>query len=207
MLKKIYSLLEPADRKKSVGLVMVVLLTSLLNFAGLASIFPLLKLVVDKEDGNTNTMLVMVGVLLFILLKNFAVIGLNRVQMNFLLRQFKHFSYQLFCRYYQRGLLFIRSKGAVHLANDVNTLCLTFSVSVLQSILTMIADGMLVMLVTAALFVLSPMAALFLLVACLPLILFYFFVVRARIRKYGMEEQQNLLILMHIQMLLTKQMR
>ena len=165
MLKKIYNLLEPADRKKCAGLAVVVLLTSLLNFAGLASIFPLLKMVLGQDQGDANVLWVMTAVLAFIVFKNLVVMGLNRIQTNFLLKQYKHFSYQLFCRYYQRGLLFIRNKGAVHLANDVNTLCLTFSVSVLQSILIMVGDALLDVLVTTALFFLSPMSALFLLLA------------------------------------------
>ena len=185
MLKKIYSLLEPADRKKCTGMVAVVLLASLLNFAGLASIFPLLKMVLGTDGITSDMPLVLVLVLLFVLFKNLAIIGLTRIQTNFLLRQFKHFSYQLFCRYYKRGLLFIRDKGAVRLANDVNTLCLTFSVSVLQGILTMIGEAVLVLMVVVSLFVLSPLAALLLLVACLPLVLFYLFVVRSKVRRYG----------------------
>lgn len=185
MLKKIYSLLEPADRKKCTGMVAVVVVSSLLNFAGLASIFPLLKMVLGTDGITSDMPLVLVLVLLFVLVKNLAVMGLTRIQTNFLLRQFKHFSYQLFCRYYQRGLLFIRDKGAVRLANDVNTLCLTFSVSVLQGILTMVGEAVLVLMVVASLFVLSPLAALLLMVACLPLVLFYLFVVRSRVRRYG----------------------
>lgn len=185
MLKKIYYLLEPADRKKCAGLAVVVLLTSVLNFAGLAAVFPLLKRVLDKNSGGGDTLWLLLAVVVFIILKNLAVMGLNRIQTNFLLRQYRHFSYQLFCRYYQRGLLFIRGRGAVQLANDVNSLCLTFSTSVLQSILVMVGEGILVVMVTSALFVLSPMAALFLLVVCMPLVGFYILVVRPRARRYG----------------------
>lgn len=185
MLKKIYGLLEPADRKKCVGVALVVLLTSVLNFAGLASVFPLLKMVFDQPGSNSSVVVMLVAVLAFIGLKNLAVIGLNRIQINFLLQQFKHFSYQLFCRYYRRGLLYIRDKGAVQLANDVNTLCLTFSVSVLQSLLSIMGEGLLVLMVTATLLVWSPLAALFLLLSCLPLVLFYSLVVRKRARRYG----------------------
>lgn len=185
MLKKIYYLLEPADRKKCAGLAVVVLLTSVLNFAGLAAVFPLLKRVLDKKSGGGDTLWLLLAVVVFIILKNLAVMGLNRIQTNFLLRQYRHFSYQLFCRYYQRGLLFIRGRGAVQLANDVNSLCLTFSTSVLQSILVMVGEGILVVMVTSALFVLSPVAALFLLVVCMPLVGFYILVVRPRARRYG----------------------
>lgn len=185
MLKKIYYLLEPADRKKCAGLAVVVLLTSVLNFAGLAAMFPLLKRVLDKNSGGGDTLWLLLAVVVFIILKNLAVMGLNRIQTNFLLRQYRHFSYQLFCRYYQRGLLFIRGRGAVQLANDVNSLCLTFSTSVLQSILVMVGEGILVVMVTSALFVLSPVAALFLLVVCMPLVGFYILVVRPRARRYG----------------------
>ena len=185
MLKKIYYLLEPADRKKCAGLAVVVLLTSVLNFAGLAAVFPLLKRVLDKNSGGGDTLWLLLAVVVFIILKNLAVMGLNRIQTNFLLRQYRHFSYQLFCRYYQRGLLFIRGRGAVQLANDVNSLCLTFSTSVLQSILVMVGEGILVVMVTSALFVLSPVAALFLLVVCMPLVGFYILVVRPRARRYG----------------------
>jgi len=185
MLKKIYYLLEPADRKKCAGLAVVVLLTSVLNFAGLAAVFPLLKRVLDKNSGGGDTLWLLLAVVVFIILKNLAVMGLNRIQTNFLLRQYRHFSYQLFCRYYQRGLLFIRGRGAVQLANDVNSLCLTFITSVLQSILVMVGEGILVVMVTSALFVLSPVAALFLLVVCMPLVGFYILVVRPRARRYG----------------------
>ncbi|MCQ2192521.1 MAG: ABC transporter ATP-binding protein/permease [Paludibacteraceae bacterium] len=188
MLKKIYNLLEPADRKKCAGLVIVVFMVSMLNFAGLASIFPLLKIVLDGNHGDFNVGLVMFGILVFIVVKNLAVFLLNRVQTKFLLQQFRHFSYQLFCRYYQRGLLFIRDKGAVRLTNDVNSLCLTFSVSVLQSILSIMGDSILAILVFAALAIMSPLASLFLLLACIPLFTFYWMVVRSKVREYGKDD-------------------
>lgn len=185
MLKRIYRLLEPADQKMCFLIAVSVFFCSVLNFAGLASVFPLLKRVIEGSGDTKGTMLLMAAVLLFIVLKNLAIVGLTRLQTNFLLRQFKHFSFQLFCRYYHKGLLFIRDNGAVKLTNDVNTLCLMFSVNVMQSVLIIAGEGLLVFLVLAALFYMLPLAAAYLVVSSLPLILFYVFVVKKKVRAYG----------------------
>lgn len=190
MLKRIYRLLDPVDRKKCVGLVFNVLFRSLLNFAGLAAIFPLLNHLLNKQSEASNGVLMFGGVLLFILVKNILIFSLTRIQTSFLLRQFKHFSFMLFCSYYRRGLLFIKRKGVVQLANDVNTLCLNFSVSVLNSILSIAGEAVLVLMVMAALLFFSPVAALFLFMGFVPLVLFYVLVLRKRMRAYGKEDLQ-----------------
>lgn len=188
MLRDIYSLIEPDDQKKCLLMTFVVLCISLLNFMGLASIFPVLQIVLEGKNLTNNAILVMTGVLFFIILKNAVVFMLQRILTKFLLGQYRHFSYQLFCHYYHQGLLFIREKGVNHLAKDVNSLCLTFSVSVLQSLFTIAGEGLLTVLVMTTLFIIAPLAAVFLLTACIPFVCFYIFVVRKRVRIYGKED-------------------
>lgn len=190
LLKRIYNILTATERKECMRQTIYVLAQSLLNFAGLASIFPVLKAVIEKDNDTRSTMLMMGAVLAFIVFKNLLSTWLTRQQTNFLMEEYRQFSYKLFVRYYQMGLLFIKEKGPVQIANDINSLCLIFSMNVLKSILSIAGEAVLITMVAAALFFMSPLAALLLLMAALPLTSFYVFVLRDKMQKYGKDDMQ-----------------
>lgn len=191
MLRRIYRLLLPSERKMGVRVIAAVFLRALLDFAGLAALLPVLFFLLDREEGEGKdaALLFCLGAILFILLKNALVAGLSRFQNHFLLSLYRRLSFSLFTSYYDRGLLFIRGKGSMRLGYEVNYICYAFSLNILAPLLHMAGDILLILLVTVALLCYAPATVWMLYAAFVPFMFVYGWGVRKRMRRYGEEEQ------------------
>ena len=188
MIKKIIQLLPEGQRKRGVWVALSVLLRSVLDFAGVAALVPIL-LVVVKQDGGRGTMLALCGgVLLFVLLKNALVVLLARAQSSYQLEIYREFSRRMFANYYHRGLLFLKGKSSVVLGHEVNYVCYMFSSCVLAPVFRMAGEAVLALLMVSALIIWEPLAGLLLCASFFPLAALYVGLVRKRLRRYGMEE-------------------
>ena len=188
MLKEIYHLLLPSERRMGMRVIMAVFFSALLNFAGLAALIPLLLFLIEEKEEKGEALLFCLLAVGFILFKNVLVMGLSRFQNYFLLSLYKRLSFSLFSSYYHRGLLFISRLGSTRLGYEVNYVCYAFSMSLLSPLLNMTADVLLILLVTAVLLVYAPMTVLMLYLAFFPFMLMYIFGIKRRIRYYGKKE-------------------
>lgn len=111
MLKRICRLLLPDERKMGIRVVCAVFLCALLDFAGLAALLPVLFFLLDDGRDKDAALLFCLVAIVFILVKNALAAGLSRFQNHFLMSLYRRLSFSLFTSYYQRGLLFIRSRG------------------------------------------------------------------------------------------------
>lgn len=192
MLKRIFRLLLPSERRMGLRVICAVFLCALLDFAGLAALLPVLFFLLDGDRGGDRgaALLFCVAAILFILLKNALVAGLSRFRNHYLLSLYRRLSFSLFTSYYDRGLLFIRGKGSLRLGYEVNYICYAFSLNMLSPLLRMASDTLLIWLVTVALLVYAPMTVLMLYASFVPFMLVYGWGVRKRMQHYGKEEQQ-----------------
>ena len=188
MLKEIYHLLLPSERRMGMRVIMAVFFSALLNFAGLAALTPVLLFLIEEKEEKGEALLFCLLAVGFILFKNVLVMGLSRFQNYFLLSLYKRLSFSLFSSYYHRGLLFISRLGSTRLGYEVNYVCYAFSMSLLSPLLNMTADVLLILLVTAVLLVYAPMTVLMLYLAFFPFMLMYIFGIKRRIRYYGKKE-------------------
>ena len=188
MLKEIYHLLLPSERRMGMRVIMAVFFSALLNFAGLAALIPVLLFLLEEKEEKGEALLFCLLAVGFILFKNVLVMGLSRFQNYFLLSLYKRLSFSLFSSYYHRGLLFISRLGSTRLGYEVNYVCYAFSMSLLSPLLNMTADVLLILLVTAVLLVYAPMTVLMLYLAFFPFMLMYIFGIKRRIRYYGKKE-------------------
>lgn len=188
MLKKIYHLLLPSERRMGMRVIMAVFFSALLNFAGLAALIPVLLFLIEEKEEKGEALLFCLLAVGFILFKNVLVMGLSRFQNYFLLSLYKRLSFSLFSSYYHRGILFISRLGSTRLGYEVNYVCYAFSMSLLSPLLNMTADVLLILLVTAVLLVYAPMTVLMLYLAFFPFMLMYIFGIKRRIRYYGKKE-------------------
>ncbi|MEG1564840.1 MAG: ABC transporter ATP-binding protein [Bacteroides sp.] len=188
MLKEIYHLLSRAERRRGGWVALSVLVRAILDFAGVAALLPVLILVMGDKPEVQKSLLLCLAVLAFILIKNGLVVWLARLQSRFLLDLYKEFSRKMFCNYYNRGLLFLKSKSSVQLGHEVNFVCYTFSLCVLAPIFRVAGEALLLVLMVTALIVFAPSAGLLLCVGFLPLVVFYVWMVKGRLRRYGAEE-------------------
>ena len=188
ILKRIYGLLTHHERKHGVWVALSVLVRAMLDFAGIAALIPIL-LAVFGENTDVRSALVICGVaLLFILLKNAASIGLARFQSRFLLNLYKEFSRRMFCNYYHRELLFLKSKSSVQLGHEVSFVCYVFSLCVLSPIFRMAGEAMLLLLMLIALMAWEPQVGMLLCLGFLPLVIFYVMFLKGKLNRYGAEE-------------------
>ena len=188
MLKEIYHLLLPSERRMGMRVIMAVFFSALLNFDGLAALIPVLLFLIEEKEEKGEALLFCLLAVGFILFKNVLVMGLSRFQNYFLLSLYKRLSFSLFSSYYHRGLLFISRLGSTRLGYEVNYVCYAFSMSLLSPLLNMTADVLLILLVTAVLLVYAPMTVLMLYLAFFPFMLMYIFGIKRRIRYYGKKE-------------------
>lgn len=188
MLKEIYHLLLPSERRMGMRVIMAVFFSALLNFAGLAALIPVLLFLIEEKEEKGEALLFCLLAVGFILFKNVLVMGLSRFQNYFLLSLYKRLSFSLFSSYYHRGILFICQLGSTRLGYEVNYVCYAFSMSLLSPLLNMTADVLLILLVTAVLLVYAPMTVLMLYLAFFPFMLMYIFGIKRRIRYYGKKE-------------------
>lgn len=188
MLKEIYHLLLPSERRMGMRVIMAVFFSALLNFAGLAALIPVLLFLIEEKEEKGEALLFCLLAVGFILFKNVLVMGLSRFQNYYLLSLYKRLSFSLFSSYYHRGILFISRLGSTRLGYEVNYVCYAFSMSLLSPLLNMTADVLLILLVTAVLLVYAPMTVLMLCLAFFPFMLMYIFGIKRRIRYYGKKE-------------------
>ena len=94
----------------------------------------------------------------------------------------------MFRSYYQRGLLFLKSRSTVQLGYEVNFICYMFSLNVLAPLLRICSESLLLLFIMVALLVFSPLAGLLLVMVLLPLLFAYAKGVKGRMTRYGKAE-------------------
>ena len=186
MIKRIYNLLSDRQRKRSVWVIATVLLRSLMDYAGIAAIVPIIFLLTDRlGDDKRTTLLICTGVIVFVTVKNALVVLLSRMQIGFQLNIFRDFSRRMFINYYSRGLLFLKQKSCIQLAHEVNGIAQIFSQNVLSSLFRMAGEGVLIVMMVVTLIVWRPLMGLLICLLFIPTALLYTLVVRRRLRQIG----------------------
>lgn len=188
MIRRILSLLSPEEKKRSCRVVASVFLRALLDFAGVAALIPILLMVMGDNPDRWRILLLCMGVLAFVLCKNGLSLLLTRYQSKYLLAINRRLSEEMFRSYYQRGLLFLKSKSTVQLGYEVNFICYMFSLNVLAPLLRICSESLLLLFIMLALLVFSPLAGLLLLLVLLPLLFAYARGVKGRMTRYGKAE-------------------
>ena len=188
ILKRIYHLLQPEERKRLIKMAVTVFFSALLNFIGLAVLLPLLYFLLEEGSRNEAAIFFSILAIAVIIIKSVAITLITRYQNQCLLSFYRRLSFSLFSSYYNRGLLFIREQGSNKLRYEINAMCYGFSHSLLSPICRIAGDVLLILLVTIALLIWNGTTVLILLATFTPFMCFYFFVVRKQVRKYGTDD-------------------
>lgn len=188
ILKRIYRLLQPDERKKAWRVAVTVFFSALLDFVSLAALLPILYFLLEGGENKQAALSFCLFAVSVIVVKTLSGIFFSRYQQRYLLNFYKRLSFSLFSAYYRRGLLYIREQGSNKLGYEVNVLCYAFSQSLLSPLLRMAADGLLIILVTIALLIYDGTTVLMLYATFLPFMCIYLFGVRKQVNKYGKME-------------------
>lgn len=188
ILKRIYRLLQPDERKKAWRVAVTVFFSALLYFVSLAALLPLLYFLLEGGENKQAALFFCLFAVSVIVVKTLSGIFFSRYHQRYLLNFYKRLSFSLFSAYYRRGLLYIREQGSNKLGYEVNVLCYAFSQSLLSPLLRMAADGLLIILVTIALLIYDGTTVLMIYATFLPFMCIYLFGVRKQVKKYGKME-------------------
>jgi ABC-type bacteriocin/lantibiotic exporter with double-glycine peptidase domain len=204
MLKSIFKIIPVSYRRRGLWVAITIFLRAILNFVGVALLVPILVLMLGAEGGGeligwlggllstTNhlyiTAFVCLVVIAVVVIKSVLVMVLHRYERNFIFSFYRELSLKLYLGYYSRGLGFIKQNNSSALSRNVNVVSLMFATGVLRPLATMLGDVLLLLFVAVALFLYSPYVALLLCLVFTPIAAIFYLVVRRRIQRIGVEE-------------------
>lgn len=178
-MRKILDILPAGFRRRSFGVVATLFARAALDFAGLAALLPLLMLALDpaalsgegaspgawiRSGGASPRLLagmICIAVLLFTALKARISLRLFRIERNFLCDLYRTLSRRLYTAYHDRGMAFIDASDPATLVRNIQVVTQTFTCGVLRPAASILAEGMLLLLLLTALALHAPLAAAF----------------------------------------------
>ena len=178
-MRKILDILPAGFRRRSFGIVATLFARAALDFAGLAALLPLLMLALDPaalsgegaspgawiRSGSASPRLlagmICIAVLLFTALKARISLRLFRIERNFLCDLYRTLSRRLYTAYHDRGMAFIDASDPATLVRNIQVVTQTFTCGVLRPAASILAEGILLLLLLTALALHAPLAAAF----------------------------------------------
>jgi ABC-type multidrug transport system fused ATPase/permease subunit len=202
-MRRLWSIIPRRYRRRTIWVAVTILVRALLNFVGVATLIPILVLILDREAIATNPYLaqaynlvnaknyhtfviticaIVVGL---ILVKNIATLLLYRTERNYIYSLYKHLSESLYLSYHNRGYSFIKSRNSAVLTRNVNVVSLMFVAGVLKPLATIISEALLFILIMGAIAWYTPSAALIATALFLPIVAIFYLIMRRRLNDIG----------------------
>ena len=188
MLKRVLDLLLPQEKKLLVRVIISIFVVAMLDFISLASLMPILYFLLKGGDNTMAVVQFSIVAFVVILVKFILNTKLGKFQGNFTLSLYKRLSFSLFHNYYSYGLMYIKDKGYSTLGHSVNYMCYAFSQGVVAPFMRLVADLLLISLVTLALLVYDWKTVLVLYLSFVPLVVSYRPIVKDKVKLYGKED-------------------
>lgn len=208
MKRTLWSIIPQSYRRRAIGVTMTIFLRALLNFVGVATLIPVLTLIIDSDNiasssylhdiytwldvGSYNSFVAIVccSVVAIILLKNVAIMLLYRSERNYIYSLYEHLSRQLYLAYHKRGYGFIKHNNSAILTRNVNVVSLMFVVGVLKPVATIIGEVLLLVLIFVAIMCYAPSAALLAVGIMMPIVAIFYMAMRRRLNDIGQRENE-----------------
>ena len=202
-MRRLWAIIPQNYRRRTIWVVVTIFLRALLNFIGVATLIPILGLILNHEAvmsnehivniskalniDNYNTLVVIVccTVVGIILLKNLAILLLYRTERNYIYSLYKHLSESLYLSYHNRGYGFIKRSNSAVLTRNVNVVSLMFVTGVLKPAATIISEALLFLLIMGAIAWYTPIAALITTCVFLPVVVVFYLIMRHKLHNIG----------------------
>lgn len=208
MKSRLWSIIPPSYRRRAIGVTMTIFLRALLNFVGIATLIPVLTLLLSSdsiassgylnsiytwlgvESYNSFVIFVCCAVVAIIVVKNFAIMVLFRSERNYIYSLYEHLSKQLYLAYHRRGYGFVKQNNSAILTRNVNVVSLMFVVGVLKPVATIIGEVLLLLLIFIAIMWYAPHAALIAIGILLPIVVIFYLSMRRKLHNIGQRENE-----------------
>ena len=202
----LWSIIPKSFRHSTLGVVLTIFLRAILNFVGIATLIPVLILIIDSDNiGSTGylswlynalnfssyqqfALAICVSVIVILLIKNIAILGLYRWERDYIYSLYKHLSTRLYRGYYHEGLGFVKRSNTAILNRNINVVSLTFVTGVLKPIATILGEGLLMVLIFIALLLYSPVVAVITIALFMPIVVIFYLMMRRRLNDIGERE-------------------
>ena len=199
----ILSLIPKEKRKSFISNCLSDSFRNILDLVGLASILPAIIVVFDSsalkgdnflgrtfrflnlESIGEFSLVLALGVLLFLPLKSVLTIFINKRKQIYLLDLYKYYSTSIYDLYHKRGLRYIKKTHSSRLAQQINGVCYAFAISVVGNLIGLFSDVSMAILLIVVAIGFSPSSSMLLLVALLPILGAYFWIVRKKLKDLG----------------------
>lgn len=209
MIRKITGLIPVKEKKKGILAVLSAFFSALSEFAGLALFIPLLYLLFDRNSIETNGLLhrvyqlsgisqpsvfilfICIFIFLLFFIKNFLTYRLTIFQNSYLVSLYRFFTIRLFAFYYNKGALFFKNQNSNNLAYHVNYISYAFVFNILSALIRIASEGMLFILLSVVILVISPKVYLLLLILFLPALFIYNRLIKSRLSEIGERENKS----------------
>ena len=206
-MRRLWSIIPQRYRRRTFWVAATIFLRALLNFVGVATLIPILLLILDRNAMASNAHVarlcdtlniesyeglvfgVCAAIVAIILVKNLAILLLYRTERNYIYALYEHLSKNLFLSYHNRGFGFVKRNNSALLTRNVNVVSLMFVAGVLKPIATIISEALLFILIMGAIAWYAPVAALITTCVFLPVLAIFYFIMRRRLHNIG--EMEN----------------
>ena len=205
-MRRLWSIIPQRYRRRTIWVAVTIFMRALLNFVGIATLIPILVLILDRDTMQSNAYLtkayemlniesyegfvslVCCAIVAVILIKNLLILLLYRTERNYIYSLYKYLSDSLFLSYRRRGYGYIKRNNSAVLTRNVNVVSLMFVAGVLKPIATIISETLLFLLIMGAIAWYAPYAAL--LTTCLffPVVATFYLIMRRRLHDIGERE-------------------
>lgn len=207
-MRRLWSIIPTQYRRRAIVVTLTIFLRAILNFIGIASLIPILILVLDTNSIESNSYLgyiyntcnieshttfcviVCCTIVAIITLKNIINLLLYRYERDYINNLYYHLSEGLYKEYYSQGLSFIKQNNSANLTRNINVVTMMFVNGVLKPIATIISDGLLILLILGALVCYSPVAALLTILLFLPIVATLYLGLRRKLNNLGDDENK-----------------
>ncbi|MBO7236286.1 MAG: ABC transporter ATP-binding protein [Alistipes sp.] len=203
-----WRIIPQSFRRRTLSVVVTIFLRAILNFVGIATLIPVLMLIINSDSMTSSITLstlynalnfssyqlfsiaVCVAVVAIMAIKNFAILKLYRFERDYIYSLYKNLSERLYKEYYMRGLGFIKQSNTAVLSRNVNAVTLMFVTGVLKPLATIISEGLLLILIFIALIIYTPAVAIIALVLFIPIVALFYLGMRRKLNDIG--ERENI---------------
>lgn len=207
-MSNFWRIIPQSFRRRTLSVVVTIFLRAILNFVGIATLIPVLMLIINSDNMTSSTTLstlynalnfssyqlfsiaVCVAVVAIMAIKNFAILKLYRFERDYIYSLYKNLSERLYKEYYMRGLGFIKQSNTAVLSRNVNAVTLMFVTGVLKPLATIISEGLLLILIFIALIIYTPAVAIIALVLFIPIVALFYLGMRRKLNDIG--ERENI---------------
>ncbi|MEG1897322.1 MAG: ATP-binding cassette domain-containing protein [Mucinivorans sp.] len=208
MLGKLFSIIPPSMRARTISTLAVAVVGVMLDLVAVVGFVPLLAIIANPQQVTANEYLntiyqwsgarnelvftlVLAAILLVVLvIKNAIVLRISYCQKRFTSRLFDQLSVAAFKYTYAKGLLYIRTNNSNKLINDIGHSTLVFATLVVGGWITILSESFLLVVICVLVSVYNPILFVALLLIFVPFAMIYTKILRKKMQQMGKQENE-----------------